>query len=264
MLLSNYSVVALEFKREADKAEWIKNFFKDKEAAPFDYADEVTKEEIKFREQLIKDFITQNGIEHLEPIAIGKITDPEIAKFNIACPDKKPIYFYKRCCSYGRIETYCEPEEKLDDPELANSIEEYKCSKDSNIKIYKFNVSNSPDNKQDYVLYCDDFVLLRSKGTIFEEPRERPPSYIEAAYLQFDPKKCVYSEWIGPTMYTQQKNFLAGIFNNNGKYYFYVIKTGRLAGDKYDKTSLDICGNEVFDGSYCCGKDYYNKNEVSK
>jgi hypothetical protein len=267
-LLVNNSALAVEFKREADKAVWIKDFFKDKEAEPSNYGEKWTKEEIKLREQLIRDFETQNGIEHLEPIAVGKINDPEISKFNTACPDKKPINFYKCCCYFDRADhdaSYCEPEERLDDPGLADLTEEYKCSKDSNLKVYKFNVYNTPDNNQDYVLYCDDFVLLRSHGTIFDESRKRGQSELKGAYLKFDPTKCAYSDQVGHSMlYTKEKNFLTGIFKHKGKYYFYSIKTYSSTRDEEEKTSLMICGSGAFSCSYCCGKDYYNKNKVLK
>jgi hypothetical protein len=261
LLLVNNSVIALEFKHEADKAEWIKNFFKDKEAVPSNYADEITKEEIKSREQLIGDFVTQNGIEHVEPIAVGKINDPEIAKFNTACPDKKPINFYKCGYSVGRIETYQIPKEELDDQELAFLIDEHKCSEDSSLKIYKFNVFNTPDNKQDYVLYCDYFVLLRSHGTIFDESTRTRGIYdIKAAYLKFNPRKCEYTDWVGfHTLYPKKKNFVTGIFKYKAKYYFYNTQTYKFTGDKKEKTSLMICGGGI-KGSYCCGKDYYDKN----
>ena len=271
LLLINNSAVALEFKREADKAIWIKNFFKDKEASPGSRPDKPTKEEIaerKFNEQLCKDFVTQNGIEHVEPIAVGKINDPEITKFNTACPDKKPINFHKRCCYYDRTDqsSYCEPEEELDNPGLANFTDEFKCSKDSNLKIYKFNVYNTLDNKEDYVLYCDDFVLLRSStGNVFDESREREPSSIEAAYLQFNPKKCVYTNWVGSHMlYTQEKNFVTGIFKYKGKYYFYDIKTRNFGGEKKESTHLIIYRENITGSSRGYGRLYYAKDKMSK
>lgn len=260
LLLVNNSVIALEFKREADKAEWIKNFFKDKETRSSDYNnDKWTKEVLG----LFEDFVTQNGIEHVEPIAVGRINDPEIAKFNTACPDKKPINFHKYCCYFDRMDesSYCEPEEKLDNPELANFTDQYRCSKDSNLKIYKFNVYNTPDNKETYVLYCDDFVLLRSSsGYVFDESMERSTWSIKAAYLQFNPKQCVYTNWVGShSLYTQEKNFLTGIFKYKGKYYFYDINTRHFSGEKEESTHLRIYKESINGSSSNYGRLYYLK-----
>ncbi|OZG32121.1 hypothetical protein [Rickettsia endosymbiont of Culicoides newsteadi] len=92
LLLTKHYVWAIEFKTEQEKGVWIKNFFKDKEMAPIEYPMKATEEEKKFERQLIKDFIIQNGIEHIEPIARGKsLSDTEIAKYNKACPDKNRL-----------------------------------------------------------------------------------------------------------------------------------------------------------------------------
>ncbi|AIL65029.1 hypothetical protein NOVO_03200 [Rickettsiales bacterium Ac37b] len=96
-LSTHNQVFAIEFKTEKEKGVWIKNFFKDQEFAPIEYTIHATKAEKAFARQILKDFINQNNIEHLEPIAMGSsIEDPLIAKFNTACPDKKPIDLHRK------------------------------------------------------------------------------------------------------------------------------------------------------------------------
>ena len=74
LLLINPNIKLLNLKKEADKSQWIKTFFKNKrfDLSSIEYEEDDEKE-------MLKDFVTQKGIEHLEPIAVGKnIDDPEI------------------------------------------------------------------------------------------------------------------------------------------------------------------------------------------
>ena len=218
ILALNSSIVdALEFKKEIDKAKWIKEFFKDKEFEPGNFRNS-TEEEIAFEKQFLKDFINQNGIENIEPIAVGKdINDPEIAKFNKACPEKKPINIHRwaRPIGNGYISDYLSDEElEEENPSVDTMI----CTK--NMKIYKGNLKNYPDGKDMYVLYCEDFHEKDAripKKTCYSDP---------AVYMSFDPDKCIYSSRI-EMVYPTCDNGVSGIFKYKNIYYFYEIETLR-------------------------------------
>jgi hypothetical protein len=232
-------VLAIEFQKEADKAQWIKEFFKDKEFEPLEqhFALNATEEEKTFERRLFKDFITQKGIEHVEPIARGKsIDDPEIAKFNKACPNKKPINEYREWKSFSSLYTHEASEEELVDPENAQFVFISKCRGD--FKIYKFNLYNMAHNIENYVLYCTDFRTIRSFGELKDENRKMDPSYIEDGYLVFYPDKCKYPKRIyisdsRPLM----PNSLTGVFRYQDYYYLFVISEGAYSsvGDSDDR-----------------------------
>lgn len=255
LLLVNNSTVAVEFKREADKAVWIKNFFKGKKAEPSNYDEEVTKEEIKFEEQLLKDFMTQNGIEHLEPIAVGQsINDPKIAKFNTFCPNKKPIDIAREWQSTGTMKAYEVPECMLEDPEQfeAGNIWQYKCV--GNFKIFKFNVFNTKNNRQDYILYCDNFIRIKDTDKSITQEQ----FYIKGSYLQIFPHQCLYSRRMYLETYAHRKDWLSGIFKYQGNYYFYNIET---MGGGVTYIGINIWKEGIFPWS----KSYiYKINEESK
>jgi hypothetical protein len=250
-------VLAMEFQKEADKAKWIKEFFKDKEFEPKAPQTEEdlefvkkqdwelerkygiksnpiqlpSKEELEFEAQLLKDFITQNGIEHIEPIAVGKsINDPEIAKFNTACPDKKPIDLYKSWTTFGSVIQYPATEEELEDPKGEDdfNVTQKRCTGD--MKIYKFNLHNTPDDRQDYVLYCDNLRTERFAGKTYDVNRKLDPFDVLGAYLQFDPKKCLYPYQIYLTPRPLIPNDVSGIFKYKGEYYLFSI--GEVSGEE--------------------------------
>jgi hypothetical protein len=256
------SVLAIEFQREADKAQWIKEFFKDKEFEPKVLSTEadlelvkkqnlelerkygikakplkpLTKEELEFENQLLKDFITQNGIEHVEPIARGKsVNDPEIAKFNTACPDKKPIDLYKSWTTFGSVIQYQATEEELENlkGEHDFNVTQERCT--DNLKIYKFNLQNIPDNHQDYVLYCDNLRTERFGGKVYDVNRKLEPDMVEGAYLQFDPKKCLYPDKIYLSPKPLMPDDISGVFRYKGEYYLFSIE-----GASDESVGIDI------------------------
>ncbi|WP_375331976.1 hypothetical protein [Candidatus Tisiphia endosymbiont of Temnostethus pusillus] len=244
LFLTNHHIWAIEFKTEQEKSIWIKNFFKDKEMAPMEYPIKATEEEKQFKSQLINDFINQNDIEHIEPIARGKsVSDSEIAKYNTACPDKKPIDMYKWWPTLGSdYYTSEEIERLLEDPnnEYVNNIDIYRCY--GKIEIYRLNVLNTSDDNQEYVLYCDDRRAIRSWGRILDINRQIEDSSIVGYYLKFDPNKCLYSQEIFTT-YPLWGEAVSGIFNYQGKNYFYRMETTNFKSE-----------GEVTDISIQCGE----------
>ena len=204
------------FRQEADKAKWIKEFFKDKVFDPIGYARDAADEEKKFDDQLLADFISQNDIEHVEPIACGSsVTDPEIAQYNTSCPDKKPIdlYRYER----GSPEIV---EKELENPNYL-VIDEYKCT--GNLLIYKFNLYNKADNLQEYVLYCDNFKQIRIENEIRAEYSKAKSSRAGdvGAYLLIKPNQCLFSQMFFSRINPLYKNYLSGIFKYKGVFYVY-------------------------------------------
>ncbi|HJD63813.1 MAG TPA: hypothetical protein LFW13_02230 [Rickettsia endosymbiont of Sericostoma sp.] len=224
-LLINSNVFAIDFKTEKEKGVWIKSFFKDKEMAPIEYPMKATEEEKKFRRQIIKDFISQNGIEHIEPIARGKtLTDPEIAQYNKACPGKKPIDMHKWWPTVVLEGTAEEIEETLEDAgdEFASAIDINRCN--GKMKIYRFNLFNTSDNKQEYILYCDDYREVRMNGKLYDINRQMEDFSIVGSYLHFDPNKCLYSQKIFSTR-PLKKEAVSGVFKYQDKNYFYEVET---------------------------------------
>ncbi len=223
--LINSNVFAIDFKTEKEKGVWIKNFFKDKEMAPIEYPMKATEEEKKFERQIIKDFISQNSIEHIEPIARGKtLTDPEIAQYNKACPDKKPIDMYKWWPTVILEGSPEEIEKTLEDErdEFASAIDIDRCN--GKMKIYRFNLFNTSNNKQEYILYCDDYREVRMNGKLHDINRQIEDFSIVGSYLHFDPNKCLYSQKIFST-HPFWGDAVSGIFKYQGKNYFYEIRT---------------------------------------
>lgn len=228
--LFQVSVYALEFKTEREKGLWIKDFFKDK-TVEMNYPDNATKKLKSFKRKLIHDFMTQNGIENIEPIASGSsILDPEIAKYNTACPDKKPIDLYKEAISafddrYYSLEEQDEFLEKIDGP----SIQIKRCHGD--IKIYKLGIDYEGEKEQ-YILYCSDHRYVRLSGTWRDINREIESGSIVGSYLQFKPNKCIYSQ----ELFNHQSalpNAVSGIMRYKGRYYFYRFDTVSWDKEKY-------------------------------
>lgn len=250
----------LKPKPETKQAAWIKQFFKDKEPVSLSYT--ITQEGI-IKEQLLRDFTTQTGIEHIEPIAVGKsIDDPQIAKFNTACPNKKPINIYREVIISGIVKQPQPSEEELEDPknEYIDITYQYKCT--GNLKIYQFNVYNTPDNKQDYVLYCDDLIYTNIGGNILndeDEKRKKEPYKVEGAYLTFDPNECLYPKRLD-RFHSQLKDFMTGIFKYKGKYYFYTIETSEsFKFEGKEETNLSIWREGTNDYGHSFGKSYIMK-----
>ncbi|RZI47406.1 hypothetical protein EDM53_02075 [Rickettsiales endosymbiont of Peranema trichophorum] len=263
VLLVPSGALTLELKREEDKAELIKNMFKDRQIEP-GHADGMSKKAIKRRERILHDFVTQNGIEHIEPIAVGtSIDDPEIAKFNVACPDRKPINMYKTTDMVCGKYTLCEfSEEELENPEWAYMVDEYRCQ--GNLKVFKFNMYNVPGRKDDYVLYCDDLIRIRNRGEVVDESDKRNTYYgIEGTYLVFSPSKCLYSKDIGGAMYSQLKDYMSGVFRYKGKYHFYSIYMDEASDWRGEGLALTVWSKIGMNNGFRYGGHYYKK-EVYK
>jgi hypothetical protein len=252
LLLINPNIEALEFEKEADKSQWIKTFFKNKR---FDLSS-IEYEEEEDEKEMLKDFVTQKGIEHLEPIAVGKnIDDPEIKKFNIACPRKKPINVYKRWRGNGSVEIYPASEDELENPENQEYIDQYSCS--TKMKIFKFNVFNVENPKEDdekYILYCEDF-----RDDRFRKNKEVFELDLRGAYLLFDPNKCLYSQDIDSAGHPLMENYVSGIFKYKEHYYFYSIES--FNNEMFKKKGMYIrIRREGNDYTYY----YHIINEVTK
>lgn len=158
---------SIEFEKEADKSVWLKNFLKDKKFY-LSFNVNYTKEEAAFAKELFDDFLTQTGITHIEPIAVGKsLDDPQIAPFNRACPDKKPITITREWPNQNNApEDIPATEEELENEKYAVTVTQRRCT--GNLKIYKFNVFNRSDNKQEHLLYCDNYRLERFQGEMLD------------------------------------------------------------------------------------------------
>ncbi|MCC8399145.1 MAG: hypothetical protein LN563_00960 [Rickettsia endosymbiont of Platyusa sonomae] len=222
LFLTNYHILAMEFKTEQEKSIWIKNFFKDKEFEPMSYfIRKTTLEEQKFRRKLIYDFINQNGFEHIEPIARGtSLSDPEIAKYNKACPDKKPIDMYKWWSDADYRKGFKVTEEELED-EDNRFIDIFRCH--GNMKIYRFNLYNTSDAKQEYILYCDNHRAIQHDGELFDINREIDDFVTKGAYIHLDPEKCLYSHNLLDT-HPFWGDAVTGIVKYQENYYFYTIE----------------------------------------
>lgn len=216
----------LEFKTEHDKGVWIKNYFKGKKikiSPPIN----ATQEQNVFEHKFIQDFINQRNVQNIEPIAVGKsILDSEIAKYNTACPDRKPIDKYKVWGSLYDRGFGGEARAQISEAELEKMYEEdqedknefidtYRCR--GNIKIYKLDVSQD-DKKEQYILYCDDFTILSSGGK--DDIDSNKNDTLRSQYLLFDPKKCMYPSDIFHS-YQYNRNVIHGIMKYKNNYYFY-------------------------------------------
>jgi hypothetical protein len=212
---------ALEFKTQAEKIAWIKNAIKDKTFKP-DYkeADDkyykggyYTAEEKQFMREFLKDFLAQTNIEYVEPIATGdSIDDPAIAKFNTSCPNKKPM-------NVGLEFSYSHPYEMTDEMleaarEKAPSRGSYKCK--SHFRIFKFNIFNTNDNKEEYILYCDNVTASR-----IEYGHLMPSDVSEwfSMYLHIFPNQCLNSREIWSTPGSMEKNVVLAVLRHRGLYY---------------------------------------------
>lgn len=226
--LINQHVLAIEFKTEQEKGVWIKNFFKDKEFEPIGYPINATEEEKEFERQLISDFIEQNGFEHIEPITRGNsLSDPEIAKYNKACPDKKPIDMSKWWPTLQNSGDSPENIERiLEEDKYINSIDIYRCH--GKIKIYKFNLYNTINSKEEYVLYCDDYRATRMWGKICDINEAIDDFSIEGSYLSFSPEKCLYSTSLTYT-HPFWGDAVTGVVKYQLNYYIYTVE-GRTNG----------------------------------
>ncbi|OZG32120.1 hypothetical protein RiCNE_04690 [Rickettsia endosymbiont of Culicoides newsteadi] len=112
-------------------------------------------------------------------------------------------------------------EEELED-EDNEYIDIHRCN--GNMKIYRFNLYNISDAKQEYVLYCDDQRGIRMSGKIHDINEKIDDFSITGAYLHFDPEKCLYSKLLTHTN-PFWGDAVTGIFKYQGKNYFYEITT---------------------------------------
>lgn len=226
-LLFQVNIYALDFKTEREKGLWIKDFFQDK-TVEVGYAENATKKQKALDDLVIHDFINQTGIENIEPIARGSsILDPEIAKYNTACPDKKPIDLYKEAI-FAFKDSYYSIEEK---DEMLETLDTNIMRCRGDIKIYKLAVDYEGEKEQ-YILYCSDHRYVRLHDKWMDINRDIESGSIVGSYLRFKPDKCIYIE----ELFTHQPvlpNAVSGIIRYKGRYYFYRFDTLSWDKEKY-------------------------------
>ena len=125
------------------------------------------------QKRIMSDFINQKNIEYIEPIAEGvDINDPNISKYNIACPNDKPINVSSIMVRYRVTREY---EEEINI-----------CLK--NMKIYNINRDSGIVDNKKYILYCENNRHFKDyiTGTEFDNKN--------AVFLNFSTEKCEYSQ----------------------------------------------------------------------
>ncbi len=196
IFISIDGICALKFEKEADKGEWVKKAFLGKKIHNLG-------PQSKRGWAVMRDFVNQNNIEYIEPIAEGvDINDPNIAKYNTACPNDKPINVSSVMLRY-RVTR--EPEEKINI-----------CLK--NMKVYNINRDNGVIDNKRYMLYCENNITL--EGHI-EDPEFDNKN---AVFLNFSTEKCAYSEenhYMDDVEMASESVF--GFFRYHGEIYFYTI-----------------------------------------
>ena len=200
LLIFSVNLEAQEFINEATKLKWVKETFKDQRM--FDLWHRDGYEELG--KQVMHDFINQNNIEVIEPIAKGaNIDNPNIAKFNQACPKEKSINLYKSVSTNYPIKVFYED-----------------CL--LNMKVFRINPYNNTKNDAMHILFCSDFEGVREH----KEKPSRISDWCESfrgMYFSFNPNKCEYNKpLIGP-VFDDCKNYVSGIFRYKNKIYFYEI-----------------------------------------
>ena len=250
-------VLAEGWGKKVNKAEWIKNFCKERKIK-FEIVkgrENVSEVEKKELFKLAQDFVEQKNIIHIEPTASGKdINDPAIAKFNRACPDKKPINMNYVIESY-KNDPFDHSSEDITDEEAELYGYAARCSK--NMDIYKLDIDN--DGKDEYILRCEDYMYDKSSRRLAPQAyRKYKTCYDnEAVYMIFNPDQCIYSRGF-MSLYTECEDPLDGIFTyNNKNYYFttqrYLDSNDTIAirewnGEKSKHTILTI--NLIKEGNY--------------
>lgn len=212
-------VLAEGWGKKVNKAEWIKNFCKERKIK-FEIVkgrENVSEVEKKELFKLAQDFIEQKNIIHIEPIASGKdINDPAIAKFNRACPDKKPINMNYVIESY-KNDPFDHSSEDITDEEYEIYGYAARCSK--NMDIYKLDIDN--DGKDEYILRCEDYMYDKSRKYVNEGGKIKEKGCYDnrAKYLLFTPGICQYSESITASFTPECMGVLDGFFSYNNVIY---------------------------------------------
>ena len=228
IILFSFNSFAVE--READKTDLIKKLFKGKKFEDT-YHPKLTKKQNIYIKQLLKDFINQNGIEMIEPIAVGdNINSPEIAALNKACSNKKPINETRQAYPAGHtIEQLTE--EELDPP--ANelfTLNIQNCL--SNMKIYKANIYNEKEESNSHVLYCEEYDSDEIRNI-----RDDDNFTFRAIYLAFNPNICKFPTEL-QDVHPKRLGSISGLFKYKNTIYLYYIKRGWR--EKGKKNDLDI------------------------
>lgn len=198
VFISIDGLCALKLEREADKGEWIKKTFSGKKIYNLG-------PQSKRGWTVMRDFVNQNNIEYIEPIAEGvDINDPNISKYNIACPNDKPINVSSIMVRYRVTREY---EEEINI-----------CLK--NMKIYNINRDSGIVDNKKYILYCENNRHFKDyiTGTEFDNKN--------AVFLNFSTEKCEYSQenhYVNEV--ALQKESVFGFFRYHGKIYFYTVMT---------------------------------------
>lgn len=194
LLLCIDGFCAIKFDKEADKGEWVKKQFLNKEIR-------YRRNQPRNAKKIMNDFVNQRDVEYIEPIAEGvDINDSNIAKYNIACPKDKPINVSRIMVDYYNT-SKSEYEEEINI-----------CLK--NMKIYNINpYSGIVDNKE-YILYCENNIRLKSH---IEDPKFDNKN---AVFLNFSTEKCEYSKQFN---HISVLKGISGLFRYHGKIYFYTV-----------------------------------------
>jgi hypothetical protein len=213
---------ANEFEKEVHKADWIKEFLYKFRSYRIYVRTDATLKQKKLAKDILNKFLKQKDIEHIEPIAIGKdIDSPEIAKFNTACPERKPINMTRAVWCGPKV---CDDTTDFTEEDWEKYSDSVKCTE--NMKIFNL-TANNQDN---YVLYCENVM----KEDILEK-KFRPTGSgdsAEAEYISFQTNNCRFSKVKLDSIEYKRENSLSGIFKYKKEYFIYYIAYRRWS-DQY-------------------------------
>lgn len=208
LLFSSLNLSAQEFAKEVDKLDWVKKTFNDQRMFDIFYREGYED----LGKQVMHDFIHNKDIETIEPIAKGNnINDPNIAKYNLACPNEKPINL----------------EQSIGDADDPNKVYFFDCLRD--MRIFKVNPYNETKNEDIYILNCRDYSSKDKREWWIREKRLYAGVYDSmhpednTVYLVFNPNKCNYSKsvfYFGPPNHDGD---ISGIFRHQNRIYFYKV-----------------------------------------
>jgi hypothetical protein len=160
--------------------------------------------------------------------------------------------------SMGSPYVYEASKEELEDDHNKEFVNQMRCL--GNFKIYKFNLYNTKDNKQNHILYCDDYRFERLNGKIEDLTLKLKEIERNGAYLLFAPEKCLYSnKLIIP--YESQLNgiYITGIFKYKKLNYIYSIQdTTSWDNRKVIEITVDNNGKKRGVSYFTTIKDYSN------